>query len=88
MLTGVPKNERWAIWMVFIWVFFSLGPGLLIANVPAFIGYFPVLFVWSLAFFVISVIITYILAYKISFLNVPEDFEVTEENVGRKVQNG
>ena len=84
VLTGIPKQERWWLWAFFAWIFFSLGPGLMIANIPAFIGYFPVLFVWSLVFFGLSIILCYILAYKLSFTDVPEDFEITDANVRRQ----
>ncbi|MFZ5946105.1 MAG: hypothetical protein ACOYVD_18615 [Bacillota bacterium] len=79
MITGVPKNERWWLWTFFIWIFFSLGPGLLLANKAAFIGYFPVLYVWSMAFWIISLVLTYYLGYKLSFTDIPENIEEGNE---------
>ncbi|MBZ4653953.1 MAG: hypothetical protein JG781_1292 [Peptococcaceae bacterium] len=84
MLSGVPKSERWWLWAFFLWIFFSLGPGLLLANKPAFIGYFPVLYVWSLAFWVISLILTYFLGYKLTFTNISDDIEEGKEDVRRE----
>lgn len=84
MLTGVPRKERWWLWAFFIWIFLSLGPGLLMASKPVFIGYFPLLYVWSLAFFAVSLVLTYILGYKLTFTNVPEDVGDEDDTERRK----
>ena len=81
-MTGVPKNERWWFWAFFLWIFFALGPGLLLASKPVFIGYFPLLFVWSLGLFVVSLVLTYILGYKLSFTELPEDAGAEKDNAG------
>lgn len=79
MLSGVPKKEYWWLWLFFAWLFFSMGPGVMLASKPVFIGYFPLLFVWSLVFFVISLLLTFLLAYKVTFKDVPETFENEDE---------
>jgi hypothetical protein len=73
MLTGVPKNERWWLWAALLWIILSLGPGLELANKPVFIGLFPMLYVWSFTFYIISLILITILCYRMTFHKVPEN---------------
>jgi hypothetical protein len=75
MITGVPKNERWWLWAALLWIILSLGPGLELVNKPIFIGYFPLLYLWSFAFYIISLILICILCYRIKFHTVPEDIK-------------
>lgn len=85
MLTGVPKNERWWLWAFFLWIFFALGPGLLLASKPIFIGYFPLLYVWSFAFWMLSLVLLYILGYRLTFTDVPDNLKAEDEDVRREV---
>jgi hypothetical protein len=73
MITGVPKKERWWLWAALIWVILSLGPGLELANYPIFIGYFPLLYIWSVLFYIVSLILIAILCYRMKFHTVPEN---------------
>jgi hypothetical protein len=73
MFTGIPKKERWWLWAALLWIILSLGPGLELANKPVFIGLFPLLFVWSFCFYIISLVLIAILCYRISFHTVPEN---------------
>jgi hypothetical protein len=79
MLTGVPKNERWFLWVFLAWVFFALGPGLQLASKPVFVGHFPLLYVYCIVMFIISLILCYILGYKLKMTDIPEDFLEAEE---------
>jgi hypothetical protein len=81
MFSGLPKNERWWFWCALVWIFFSLGPGLLVASKPVYIGYFPLLYVWSFAFWIISLVLIYILAFKLDVAQVPEDIQPEESEV-------
>ena len=73
MITGVPKKERWWLWALAIWIIFALGPGLEIANKHEFIGYFPVLYVWSVLMWLVSIVLAFFLAYKLKFHEVSTD---------------
>jgi hypothetical protein len=75
MISGVPKKERWWLWALAAWIICSLGPGLEIGNRAAYIGYFPVLYVWSFAFWLLSIVLAYCLAYKVHFHDVPTDIK-------------
>jgi len=80
IITGVPQKEVWWLWALAVWIFFSLGPGLEFGSVPAYIGYFPVLYVWSVAFWLLSIVLALFLAFKVNFHEVPTDIEpITEE---------
>lgn len=80
MITGVPKNERWWLWALALWIVLALGPGLEIANKPLYIGYFPLLYVWSVAMWIVSILLAAVLAYKMKFHEVPLD--ITPLNPG------
>lgn len=83
MITGVPRKERWWFWAFLAWIILSLGPGLIIASKPTFIGYFPFLYVWSFGFWIISLVLCYILGYKLSLTDVPEKFDADKDSEGR-----
>ncbi len=87
MLTGVPQKERWWLWAMLLWVILSLGPGLMLASFPVFIGPFPLLYVWSLAMYGFSLVLIYLLVYKISFHNVSEDI-ISEEDELQQTPGG
>jgi hypothetical protein len=80
MFTGVPQKERWWFWVFFAWIFFSLGPGLLLASKPVFIGYFPLLYVYCFVFWIISMVLCYIVGYKMKFTEMPEDIKPDNES--------
>ncbi len=73
MITGVPKHERWWLWALALWIVLALGPGLELANTPSYIGYYPVLYVWCVAMWILSILLAAILAYKMKFHEVPDD---------------
>lgn len=73
MLTGVPQHERWWLWALGVWIFFSLGPGLEIGSQATYIGYFPMLYVWSVLMWGCSIVLAYFLAFKLTFHEVPTD---------------
>jgi hypothetical protein len=72
MFSGIPVKERWWLWVALLWVILSLGPGLELANKPVFIGLFPLLYIWSFSFYIISLILIVILCYRMSFHTVSE----------------
>jgi len=80
MLTGIPKNERWFIWAFFAWIFFALGPGLQLASKPIWIGHLPLLYVYCIVMFLISLILCYVLGYKLKLANIQDTFEEEEES--------
>lgn len=82
MITGVTRKDRWWLWAFLAWIILSLGPGLLLANKPTFIGYFPLLFVWSVVFWIISLILVYVLGYKLPMTEVAEKFDESKQDEG------
>jgi fatty acid desaturase len=73
MFSGIPAKERWWLWAALLWVILSLGPGLELVNKPVFVGLFPLLFVWSFAFYIVSLILLTILCYRMTFHTVSEN---------------
>lgn len=85
MISGIPKNERWFLWALFAWIFMCLGPGLQLASKPVFIGPFPLLYVYCVVFFIVGLWLCYMVGYKLSFTQMPEDIEIaSEEQEGSK----
>lgn len=78
-LSGVQKKERWFIWALIVWILLAAGPRLLLASKPTFFGYFPALYVWSVVFWVVAIVLNIILSFKIDFVNVPETFEEEDQ---------
>jgi hypothetical protein len=64
-VSGVPQNERWFFGAVLIFILLSIGPGIQLASVPEFIGYFPVLFLQEQLGWVASMVLCYIACYKL-----------------------
>jgi len=79
MITGIPKNERWFLWALLAWILLALGPGLQLASKPVFIGYFPLLYVYSVVMFFIGLWLCYMAGYKLKFTVMPDDLENENE---------
>ena len=77
MLSGVEKKDYKYIWLVLIWFILAAGPGIEIANQPAFIGPFPTEYWWLVATWILSIITMVLLCYKTEFLKI----EKLEEKV-------
>ncbi|MDR2603881.1 MAG: hypothetical protein LBC55_00810 [Desulfovibrio sp.] len=79
MISGVPKNERWWLRALAVWIICALGPGLEIGNRASYIGYFPFLYVWNFAFWVLAIVLAYFLAFKVHFHDVPTDITAIQD---------
>lgn len=78
-ITGVPKNQRWWLYALGVWIFFSLGPGLTLGSQPCYIGYFPFLYVWSFAFWMLAILLAIALVYMVDFHEPPTDIKPIHE---------
>ena len=84
VITGVPRKEYWWIWVFFIWVLLAAGPVLNLMSKPVWIGYFPLLYVWSLAMYAFSLVLILIECYKLTFHIVPEHIVSIYDEMGIK----
>jgi uncharacterized membrane protein len=74
LFTNLPKKQ--AVWFLFffIWLFFSMGPGLsLCGSHPFFVGAFPWLYLWELICLAASFVLIYVLCYKLDFCDINEE---------------
>jgi hypothetical protein len=74
LFTNLPKKQ--AVWFLFffVWLFFSMGPGLsLCGNFTFFVGPLPWLYVWELICLAAAFVLIYVLCYKLDFCDINEE---------------
>lgn len=85
--SGISQREKWIGWAFLIWLLWAIGPGILIANHPVFIGPFPLMYIHALASWILSIVFCYLLGYKMKFTNM-EDYEEQVIKEGEAIRNG
>ncbi|MDR1798077.1 MAG: hypothetical protein LBR44_11725 [Clostridiales Family XIII bacterium] len=71
-MSGIPKKEKWILWVLLIWILMAGGPGLVLFSKPEFIGYFPELYIYCIVMWIIAIVIHLFFVFKIKFWRVDE----------------